>query len=191
MVFMDKIMEYLLPKLTTKKVIVTSMIIMVLLFIFFPYIDTNFFYPKRIENRINVLENITKLDIEKIEKSKELSSEYRSILKEIGKSDSNYAFNLFKPQSDNDKQGKFISGAILFWVLIPMVFFIKSNQDKKKGQQIIYKILAAIITIIFSGVAGFIASSIPTIINKWVNYIGFPLILISLLVFLAYKSNNK
>lgn len=188
---MDKFIEYLLPKITTKKVIITTIVAIIIITILFPYIDSNYFLPNRINSRIEVLDKITKLDMTKIEESPELFNEYNDILLEIDNASNNKSLNFFRYNKKSNDIWKFISGAILFWVLIPFTFFIKSNQDKKKSVQIIYKILAAILIFIVGMLFGFIASIIPIIINKWVNYIGFPLLLVLIIVLIAYKSEKS
>lgn len=69
-------------------------IIVIILFVFililFPFIDTNFFYANRIKNRINILQEITQLDMNKINENEKLLNEYESILNEINESDNNY-----------------------------------------------------------------------------------------------------
>ena len=55
--------------------------------ILFPFIDTNFFYPSRIKNRIEILDKITKLDMNVINQNQYLMQEYNSIVKEINESD--------------------------------------------------------------------------------------------------------
>lgn len=50
-----------------------------MLILFYPIIDINFLYYKRVNNRINILEKFSNLNLEKIQ-NEYLSNEYNSIL---------------------------------------------------------------------------------------------------------------
>ena len=115
-------------------------IIVIVLFVFililFPFIDTNFFYANRIKNRINILQEITELDMNKINENEKLLNEYESILDEINESDNNYINKVLNNNKNDHSLGKFISGGLLWWILaIIMLFFYntfnKENTDSK------------------------------------------------------------
>ena len=48
-----------------RKLGIIIIILLVSILILFPFIDTNFFYSNRIKNRINILQEITELDMVK------------------------------------------------------------------------------------------------------------------------------
>ena len=73
-----------------RKLGVIIIILLASILILFPFIDTNFFYSNRIKNRINILQEITKLDMDKINQDENLLKEYNSIIKEINESNNNY-----------------------------------------------------------------------------------------------------
>ena len=66
-----------------RKLGIIIIILLVSILILFPFIDTNFFYSNRIKNRINILQEITELDMDKINQDENLLKEYNSIIKEI------------------------------------------------------------------------------------------------------------
>lgn len=62
------------------KILVWIFILLVMMLIlFYPIIDINFLYYKRVNNRINILEKFSNLNLEKIQ-NEYLSNEYNSIL---------------------------------------------------------------------------------------------------------------
>lgn len=188
---MDEVIKYILPKITTKKVIFTIFTLIIIIVVLFPYIDTNFFYSKRIQNRIEALEKISNIDATKIDNNPQLKKEYENILNEIEKSNDKYATTLWNESSNTNKTEKLISGGLLFWIIAPFVLFSKSNQEKKKFVRIIYNLLAVILVAAFGFLAGFVFSLIPTIINPWINYIGAPVVLLTLIGLLVYKVDKK
>ena len=63
-----------------KKLAWIMIVIFLLIILLFPIIDANFLYLKRVSNRVDVLEKITKIDTEVLEKNDILINEYNSIL---------------------------------------------------------------------------------------------------------------
>ena len=95
--------------------------------ILFPFIDTNFFYSNRIKNRIEILQKITELDMDKINQNENLMKEYNSIVKEITESDNNYINKVLDNNENDHTIGKFISGGIIWWLLGIIVLFFQSH----------------------------------------------------------------
>ena len=100
-----------------RKLGVIVIVVFVSILILFPFIDTNFFYANRIKNRIDILQKITELDIDKISQNQNLMKEYDSIVKEINESDSNYINKILSNNKNDHIIGKFISGGMLWWLL--------------------------------------------------------------------------
>lgn len=185
---MTKILDKIL-KINKKTLALIAIIISVFTLILFPFIDTNFFYPNRIKSRIDILQKITELDMDKINRDEDLAKEYENIVKEVNRSDSNYVNKVFNNKSDH-KIGKIISGGFLWWLL--GIIFLFSYKDNKNGKYWITKIAGFIVCLSIGGISGFICSLIPTIFNIWFNY-TMNFILACLLMFLIfYKSiSNK
>ena len=100
-----------------RKLGITIIVLLVAILILFPFIDTNFFYSNRIKNRIDILQKITELDMDKISQDENLLKEYESIVKEINESDNNYINKVLNNNKDDHTIGKFISGGLLWWIL--------------------------------------------------------------------------
>ena len=163
-------------------VIVALVIIMVLVF---PYIDANFFFYNRIEKRINILQSLSEIDIEKISQSPALQEEYNAILSELGRQ---RKWSVSGAISTNENptitQFKFLSGGILAWIVALCVPFMNTFKDKKT------KILAFMLVSLIGVFLGWIGSIIPTIIYSWLNYIGYPLLQLIALIALTIKPKN-
>lgn len=178
-----------------RKLGVFAVILVVTFLILFPFIDTNFFYSNRIKDRIEVLDKITKLDMNKIEENDSLKKEYNSILEEINNSDKNYVNKVLSSNKNSNALGKFISGGALWWVLGILVLFfynVFNKEQQTKGKQWVTRILGFIMCIVIGGIVGFICSLIPTIFNPWFNYLIMPIVVLILMILLLTKaSKNK
>lgn len=177
-----------------RKLGVIVIIVFVSILILFPFIDTNFFYANRIKSRIDILQKITELDMDKINQDKNLTKEYESIVKEINESDSNYINKVLNNNKNDHTIGKFISGGILWWLLgIIVLFFYNAfnKEDNKKGKNWGTRIAGFILCAIIGGLIGLICSIIPTIFNIWVNYIIIPILVLVLIILLLYKTSSN
>lgn len=177
-----------------RKLGVSVIIAFVSILILFPFIDTNFFYANRIKSRIDILQKITELDMDKINQDKNLAKEYESIVKEINESDSNYINKILNNNKNDHTIGKFISGGILWWLLgIIVLFFynVFNKEDNKKGKNWGTRIAGFILCAIIGGLIGLICSIIPTIFNIWVNYIIIPILVLVLMILLLYKTSSN
>lgn len=176
-----------------RKLGITIIVLLVVILILFPFIDTNFFYSNRIKNRIDILQKITELDIDKISQDENLLKEYQSIVKEINESDNNYINKVLNNNKDDHTIGKFISGGLLWWILgIVMLFFYNIfNKDDKNGKNWGTRIAGFILCVIIGGLIGLICSIIPTIFNIWVNYIIIPILVLILMILLLYKTTSN
>ena len=120
-----------------RKLGVIVIIVFISILILFPFIDTNFFYANRIKSRIDILQKIAELDINKINQDKNLTKEYESIIKEINEFDSNYINKVLNSNKNDHTIGKLISDGILWWLLgIIVLFFYNAfnKEDNKKGK---------------------------------------------------------
>lgn len=176
-----------------RKLGITIIVLLVVILILFPFIDTNFFYSNRIKNRIDILQKITELDMDKISQDENLLKEYQSIVKEINESDNNYINKVLNNNKDDHMIGKFISGGLLWWILgIVMLFFYNIfNKDDKNGKNWGTRIAGFILCVIIGGLIGLICSIIPTIFNIWVNYIIIPILVLILMILLLYKTTSN
>lgn len=177
-----------------RKLGVIVIIVFVSILILFPFIDTNFFYANRIKSRIDILQKITELDMDKINQDKNLTKEYESIVKEINESDSNYINKVLNNNKNDHTIGKFISGGILWWLLgIIVLFFYNAfnKEDNKKGKNWGTRIAGFILCAIIGGLIGLICSIIPTILNIGVNYIIIPILVLLLMILLLYKTSSN
>lgn len=176
-----------------RKLGITIIVLLVVILILFPFIDTNFFYSNRIKNRIDILQKITELDMDKISQDENLLKEYQSIVKEINESDNNYINKVLNNNNDDHTIGKFISGGLLWWILgIVMLFFYNIfNKDDKNGKNWGTRIAGFILCVIIGGLIGLICSIIPTIFNIWVNYIIIPILVLILMILLLYKTTSN
>lgn len=119
-----------------RKLGVIVIIVFVSILILFPFIDTNFFYANRIKSRIDILQKITELDMDKINQDKNLTKEYESIVKEINESDSNYINKVLNNNKNDHTIGKFISGGILWWLLGIIVLFFYNAFNKEDNKKV-------------------------------------------------------
>lgn len=155
----------------------------------FPYIDTNFFYFSRINNRILALKNISEIDINAIKNSDILMNEYKSILSDI----SNYhtwmitsqSYSINENQYGNIAVIKFITGGMLCWLLAICAPFMTSFKSKKD------KVVAFVIMIIIGLLLAQLSCITPVIISPMINYIGIPILQIVVVVALVIYSNRK
>ena len=168
-----KILKVFADSKNYKKLAWIILVIFLLIILLFPIIDANFLYPKRVSNRVDVLEKITKIDTQTLEKNDILINEYNSILEEMSSNKNNYINNiLINKESVINNFIKFISGAWLF-LLAGIILFIR--KEKKS-------VASGIFSIIISILLGYLAYSIPTIVNVTINVIIYQIILI----YLAY-----
>ena len=99
---MKEILLGVLKKTKNYKLIAWIFILVILLLIvFYPIIDANFLYYKRVSNRIEILEKITNIEEEKLDKNDKLKDEYNSILGEISDKENNYLNNIFITEDSN------------------------------------------------------------------------------------------
>ena len=154
--------------------------VILLLIVFYPIIDANFLYYKRVSNRIEILEKITNIEEEKLDKNGKLKDEYNSILKEISDKENNYLNNVFITKDSNKNNNiKFISSA---WMFALVGIILPFTKNKTKDKRTWTNFWSGIFCLMLAGLFGLVGSKIPTIINVIVNVILYQIIMI----YLAY-----
>lgn len=163
-----------------KRIAWIFILVILLLIVFYPIIDANLLYYKRVSNRIEILENITNIEEEKLDKNDKLKDEYNSILEEISDKENNYLNNIFITEDSNKNNNiKFISSA---WMFVLVGIILPFTKDKLKGKRTWTNFWSGIFCLVLAGLFGFIGCKIPTIINVIVNIILYQIIM----VYLAY-----
>lgn len=181
----EKLFDEVKQNLRNPKLYILVLIILLLFLLLFPYIDANVFYYNRVNCRIDILNQMTQLDMEKIQENEILEQEYYRILEEVSKQTEGSLGSVFIKETDEAvNMIKFISGGSLFWIVAIACFFIKDI--KNWGNRLFGFAFIGGLGWIF----GFIAKSIPTIINPILNYLGFPLLLL-IIVALLVTSGSK
>lgn len=184
--------NYKRPKLWLSIVIILFIVVLLI-----PYIDSNFFYFSRMEKRINVLDKVMALDQEKINSNQAYIDEYQRILQEMEQQSERSINSLMNKviiqvnyitsmgNGEGNKAIKFFTGA--FWFLLITVCIPFMSTFKKKSD----KLIAFVLLLIMSGIIGWIFSVVPVIISPMVNYIGVPFLQIIVVIIIAVRSNKK
>ncbi len=157
--------------------------LIILIAIIFPYVDANFFFYSRIEKRVIILQSLSEIDMEKTSRSPALQEEYDAILSEIGKQRELSLSGAISSEKTTNSISlfKFLSGGAVAWVITICIPFMKTFKNKKE------KISAFLLLALFGAILGWIGRMIPTIIDPWINYIGYPVLQLSVLLPLAIK----
>ena len=188
---MDKAIELIVSwiqkNLKNPKLYAVLAALLIIVAIVFPYIDANFFFYNRIEERVSILQSLSEIDREKVSQSPALQEEYDAIISEIKKQRELSISNAisFDQPKNHVPLLKFLSGGVLAWIIALWVPFMNTFQDSKA------KVLAFFLLILFGGILGGIGYIIPIIFNPWVNYIGYPLLQLIALIVLAIKPKQK
>lgn len=195
---MDSLIKKLFEIATGKKAKIfwaVFLTIIVLLLVLYPYIDANFLVFSRINKRIDILERVTQLDLDKINNNSALYKEYNSIIEEISTIREKSVGTITTRQDTyNDKTIKFISGGSLFWLVSLIILFSKNKKDNISALKKIYSnMMSAILCVVLGYFFALIGKNIPTIVNIWINAIGFPCIQIAIigLIVDGTSKNNK
>ena len=195
---MDSLIKKLFEIATGKKAKIfwaVFLTIIVILLVLYPYIDANFLVFSRINKRIDILERVTQLDLDKINNNSALYKEYNSIIEEISTIREKSVGTITTRQDTyNDKTIKFISGGSLFWLVSLIVLFSKNKKDNISALKKIYSnMMSAILCVVLGYFFALIGKNIPTIVNIWINAIGFPCIQIAIIGLIVYgtSKNNK
>lgn len=152
---MDSLIKKLFEIATGKKAKIfwaVFLTIIVILLVLYPYIDANFLVFNRINKRIDILERVTQLDLDKINKNSALQKEYNSIIGEISNIREKSVGTITTRQDTyNDKTIKFISGGSLFWLVSLIVLFSKNKKDNIPVMKKIFNNVMSAIVFVFIG----------------------------------------
>ena len=171
-----------------KKIAWLFIIAILIIIVLYPIIDANFLYYKRVSNRIDILEKISKIDKKEINKNDNLEKEYNSIIKEISEKEDNYLNNIFiNEKTFKNKAIKFFSAA---WLFIIVGLILPFTKDKNKGKRTWTNLLSGILCIVIACLFGYFGYKIPTIINIVVNVILYQIIMIYLAYTIATLGNR-
>lgn len=177
-----KFISEFFEKIKNKKVFAWIIIIfLILVIILYPIIDANFLYYERTKKRIDIIENITKLNINEIEKNDVLKGEYESILIDISNQKEKNINSIIRTECTLTEN--IIKSLCSSWIFILLSIVVLFSKDKKTSK-INWKnnILTCIFCIIISAILIAVSIYIPIIIN-----LGITCVLIeSILLYLAY-----
>lgn len=73
-------------------------VIVLLVVIFYPIIDANFLYYSRAKKRIEILKEVSSIEVETINKDERISDEYNSILNDMSNQKENYTYSLIQQE---------------------------------------------------------------------------------------------
>lgn len=182
----EKIFDLVKSNLKNPKLYISMLVILLVVLVLFPYIDANFFYYDRVDNRIDILTKVSEINADEIKDNEILYQEYNRILAEIEKQSSGSLGTIFIKESNRTISTiKFITGGLIAWLIAIMCLFIKNFGNL--GSRLLGIILFAILGVIL----GFVAKAIPTIINPWINYIGVPFLMIIFVALLCTGGKGK
>lgn len=181
----DKVFDLIKTNLKNPKLYVGLFIILIVGVLLFPYIDANYFYYGRVEKRIEILYQISKLDKETMVDNPILVDEYNSILQEISKQKAGSIGSIFITENSKEvKRNKFIWGGLLGWILSIICLFIKL-------EKFWYKILGFCFFGLLGAGLGYVSMILPTIISPICNYIIMPSLECILFGIFISSSNKK
>lgn len=181
----EKLFDAIIKNLKNPRLYITILAFIVFALLLFPYLDANFLYYSRVNNRIDILAKANNIHTNELNNDV-LREEYNNILNEISKQKDGSFGSIFRTQSTPvENFFKFISGAGLFWIFAIVCIFTKSINTF--GKKIGCFLLLAVLGVVF----GFIASALPIIVYPAINYICFPSILLILAGLLVTISNKR
>lgn len=180
----EKIFELIKTNFKNPKLYIGLFAILVIGLLLFPYIDANYFYYSRVEKRINILDKVTQIDKDEVENNTILKEEYYSILNEISKQKDGSLGSVFVTKNSYVvKKYKFLSGALLSWIVAIICLFVKMEKWW-------YRLFGLFIFGLLGAGIGYISMILPTVISPLCNYIIMP-ILQCVLFGMLITSNNE
>jgi hypothetical protein len=148
------------------------------------------FYLSRLERKITLLADLQKIANSGMDIHPELIDIYNSSVKELDSFEVSQSFipSLKPINLGNTTIWKSLSGASI-WIIV-LVAGVASEikkVGKVTGMVIFLGVVLALIALLFA----WFGAIIPTILNPWVNYIGFPLIQFGILYFATRKTSKQ
>lgn len=149
---------------------------------------TSTIYLSKLERKVSLIEKLQIIKNSDIVNSPELNKIYLDTVKELE------SFNVSQPLinqinlGEPSAIGKAISGALL-WIIVFIYGVISEAKKAGKvtGMIVFLGVVLGMIAIFFA----WLGTIIPTIINPWINIIGFPIIQILILILLSRKGNVR
>jgi hypothetical protein len=161
--------------------IIGIVILLILILILFPFIDSNIVQPKRLSQEIQNLDSLTKIDQNKINDNPVFKMYYEKIISRM-----NNSIEIKTKDNSIPIWQKFISGGSLSWLLIFVALFAKYEKA-------IQKIGGIFLLLLIGSIMGFIGILIPSFEIAQINIIVYPLMQLLLLisiVLIAAKKNK-
>ena len=181
----EKLYDAVINNLKNPRLYIVILLVILVFLLLFPYIDANYFYYHRVNNRIEIVTKMMSIDKDKIGENSVLMKEYENLLVEIEKQSDGSIGNVFVNEKNPSVQRiKFITGGSLMWLLAIMALVSKGNTFRNR-------IITAVVLAVIGCVTGGLSKIIPTIISPIVNYIGFPMVLIVLLALMMTGTATK
>ncbi len=181
----EKLYDAVSNNLKNPRLYIVILLVILVFLLLFPYIDANYFYYHRVNNRIEIVTKMMSIDKDKIRENSVLMKEYENLLVEIEKQSDGSIGNVFVNEKNPSVQRiKFITGGSLMWLLAIMALVSKGNTFRNR-------IITAVVLAVIGCVTGGLSKIIPTIISPIVNYIGFPMVLIVLLALMMTGTATK
>lgn len=181
----EKIFDIVKENLKNPKFYFAILIAGLILLLLFPYIDANYFYYNRVEKRIAILNDILEIDKDKMDNNPILNAEYESILTEISKQKDGSVGSVFITECSKEvKVIKFMTGAMLTWLVAILCLFVKMDKWW-------YKLLGLVLFAILGVAIGYVSMIIPIVIDPMCNYIVMPILQLVLLGILVTSGNKK
>jgi hypothetical protein len=178
----NKIVEIIQKIKITRKNIVIFMLLLILFLILLPLINKLFLIPIQINQKINLYKEL--VFIASNDEENEILFNLRTLIFDdikLLQTDNVIIFDFFELYKNN--RIKFYTG-----IVIPLLicFLLLFQKDKLHS-----KFFGIIIMALIGFIAGYIGMLIPNIVSPKVNYIGYPIIQIIILVLIAYAPRNK
>jgi len=143
-----------------------------------------FTHSIRMRNEIETMSGLLQLEHEGILLSETLEQDYQKLLMRnsnwMRRTASSTRMPLVYSSSPRQNWFKALSGASP-WILIAILMFFTSKTNKWTN---------FVVTLFVGGMTALIGVVLPTILTPWVNYLGWPLLQIALMVIFTIRSNR-
>lgn len=159
--------------------IIGLIVLIILIMVFFPFIEETFIQPSSLTRQINNLNTLLQMDNEALDERPELRKIYDDILLQLEKGNSVLAVQPI------EKWKKFVFGGSIGFLLLFIVPFI-NYKGKAKAKISAFFLMAAI-----GSVIGGIGIVIPDFKIKGINLYLYPGLQLLLLFLIAYISSQK
>lgn len=104
----EKIFDLIKNNFKNPKLYVFLLVVLLTVLVLFPYIDANFFYYNRVNDRIDILTKVSEINVEQIQENEILYKEYNSIANIYLKNISSKRDGFFNVYANRDKVIDFV-----------------------------------------------------------------------------------